>query len=487
MNEDILLEGLPALRTENNYYLVYSPYQRVFAKIPQESIKNPTIIRNLKSNGLFDFPKSAPSVAPGIKVVLNITKKCNLFCKYCWADASPLESSKMTADTALNIVKNLYSSHRIERIHFMGGEPTTNFKAIKAVTTFLSDANSDDMPVLYVTTNGVMSERIRQWLITHKFALTISWDGLDKAQMNQRSYMDGSATGPEVMKSIERFAKEDLHIRIRMTASKLNLQYLYESVNWLADHGAKYIHIEPVSPDGRGSAFSKTFAVDPEEFANEFFRIVELAEEKEIWMINSNFANLFTPKTHYCSSLKNRAYNFNPDGSISHCYKVQSKDDELAEQFVVGHYQDEGARFNVDESKSRKLSGVQVSDYPICDDHYLRNFYSGGCTYRNLAATGSWNEVDKTMHQMSNLMLRRAILHIFEQASKGKASALEGYIHFYQALASHANANNGAANTPTYINGQLGNTSMLDKVEFVSIPMTSMDPLVDIDACDICI
>jgi len=487
MNNNILVEGLPALEINNNNYLVYSPYKKMFAKVPRKILNDFSAITQLRKYGLFYFPEPFETDNRSIIVVLNITKKCNLFCKYCWADSSPFVNEEMTPNTAVKIIRNLTAPNKIERIHFMGGEPTLNFEAIQRVVTCLEDFGVDPMPVFYITTNGVMAEGIQQWLIDKRFAFSISWDGLQKAHDKQRAYVTGKGTEDKVRTSILRVAEKGLPLKVRMTISKFNLPYLYESVHWLADHGVKFVHIEAVTADGRGSEFTKAYAPNYQEFVDEFFRVVDLADEKGFWIMNSHLANLYTPKSYYCSSLKRQIYNFNPDGSISHCHKVQSYNDSLADRFVVGHYHSNKGNIKIDEAKSVMLASIDVSKYHDFGDYFLKNFYSGGCPYRNLKATGSWSKVDPMIYKMNKVMLKKAILHIYKQALKGKTSALEGYIHFYRELVPDKNEGYKANNMFSEVSRSLHPYCASHSIKFVPIPMASPNQLVEIDACDICI
>jgi len=242
-----------------------------------------------------------------------------------------------------------------------------------------------------------------------------------------------------------------------------------------------------VSPVGRGSAFASKYAPSPKEFAELFFRVVDLAEEKGAWIMNSSFANLYTPKDYYCASMKGRAYNFNPDGSISHCYKVQSREEHFANDFIVGYYRADGKYIKIDKAKSVALSSINVSIYPECEECILKNFYSGGCPYRNFVSTGSWNKVNPKMYRMSKLLLKKAIFHIYKQALQGKPSALEGYMQFYKTLVQDNIGDFEANNTLTDTDTNLDFRSRGHLIEFIPIPIVSQNQLVEIDACDICI
>jgi len=485
MNDDILLNGLPALKIDENTFLLYAPHKNVIISIPTEKIKDPDTIDYLRSMDIFKWSNTSYSNTAK-NIVLNITNKCNLFCSYCWANSSPFSNKNMSPETALNIVKHYSDKEEIERIHFMGGEPTVNFETIKTVATFFHKQKTKNFPIYYITTNGVVGNRKLEWLIENNFAFSISWDGLLSSSLRQRVQVNGDNNDEITRETILKVANSELPLRVRMTVSNFNLDTLYESVSWLANNGVKYIHIEAVSPDGRGAEFSNNYAPAPEQFANEFFKIVKLAEEKNVWLMNSHLANLYSLRNYYCSSLTKQTYNINVDGSISHCYKTQSSKDKLSDFFVVGYHSSNGKSIKIDETHSSILSRINVEKYNECENSPLKNIYSGGCPYRNRSASNSSNKVDKRLFNTSRIILREAILHIYNRALRGKTTALEGYVKFYNNLRKpeENKYNKPNVRNKKFYTGKLRNNH---SVKFIPIPVSFNNVNIDVDACDICI
>ncbi|NQT80783.1 MAG: radical SAM protein [Candidatus Aminicenantes bacterium] len=484
MNTDILVEGLPAIKINRKEYLIYAPYKNVFIELTKTQLSDVAKMSELREIGLFDFPKVAIPKEKSIKIVLNITNKCNLLCKYCWAKSSPSSKEVMSPKTAKKIVNKLSNSHLIDRIHFLGGEPTLNFKAIEAVVSHFVENEISPLPIFYITSNGVIARDKLDWLIKNKFVFSIAWDGIGKAHNDQRPLHENGKSEIIVRRTILRILHEKSSLlRVRMTISKVNLPYLYKSVDWLADNGVKYIHIEPVSPDGRGIEYARKYSVNPGEFVDEFFRVVNLAEKKQVWIMNSNLANLYAPRNYYCSALKHKVYNFNPDGSISHCYKVQNYHDPLAEKFIIGEYDDKCGVIKINRYKSNNLSALNISDNNDYKDFYLKNIYAGGCPYRSNIRQST--AIINNTGDISNKLLRRAILHIYKRAINGQNSVLEGYLHFYGMI----EGNNAGKNRKKRTNESMRLMDILEKEKMKIIPilLTSKNQYIGIDACDICI
>jgi radical SAM protein with 4Fe4S-binding SPASM domain len=378
-------------------------------------------------------------------LVFVITKRCNLKCSYCFANSSPKHREKMEPKTAVSIFKKMSQIHDISMVHFIGGEPTLNFTVIRKVKEIADKLNI--FPKFYITTNGTSSVYILDWLVDNRFTLKVSWDGL-MAQKIARPLIGGQDSGPKVERTIEHLVNRGARFCIRITATKSNLSNLVESIQWLAEHGVKYIHIEPMSPDGRGADVQGDVP-EPAEFESQFSRIIALAEEKKFWVMNSALGNLFSPSDYFCCSPRDRVHHFNPDGSISACYKVDDKTNSLANYFIKGNYEIIENRCEIQwkEKTISRLLRLDSSYYASCRSCFLRYVCSGGCPHCNLGGVRS-GEIDPRMCEIRRRILRKAILHLYERAKKGERSCLEGIEKFYHEDSLESNNScNGALHT----------------------------------------
>jgi len=311
-------------------------------------------------------------------------------------------------------------------IHFIGGEPTLNFSVIKKVKE-----RADKLGLyidFYITTNGTASDSMLEWLINNKFIFKVSWDGIGGQEL--RPFYGGESSKNKVEKTIIYLIKRNAYFCVRITATKANLPHLVESVQWLIEQGVRFIHVEPISPDGRGVTVLNEVPTI-EEFINTFYQIVALAEEKGVWIINSALGNLFNPKGYFCCSPRDRVHHFNPDGSISLCYKVEGRDDPLSQEFIVGNYHVNANCIKIQHNNGivNNLLALDSSYYPMCNNCFLKYLCSGGCPYRNLK-TGT-KEPNSWMCQMRKGILRKAIIHLYNRALEDKGSCLEGTVKFY--------------------------------------------------------
>jgi uncharacterized protein len=429
--KDILYFGLPAILLRKDEYLVYSPYCREFVILKMDQINDSKITVKLRKKGFFGttlMNKLSNRINSNSHIVtLVVTKKCNLKCRYCFANSSSKDNSNMSPEVASSIIKKISQQHTLSMVHFIGGEPTLNFPAIRSVIKCVDKLGIH--PKFYITTNGIVSKSVLNWIVDNEFTFKISWDGITHDKM--RLFPNGQGSRVKVEQTIEYLVDKDAHFCIRITVVRSNIAYLLESIQYLIEKGVKFFHIEPMSPDGRGVNIQSEVPT-PNEFISIFSQIIILAEEKGVWVMTSALGNLFNPKDYFCCAPRNRVHHFNPDGSISLCYKVEGKNDTLADKFIKGNWEVNGNQLEIYQRDKivNKLLTLTSSYYRSCRTCFLRFICSSGCPYRNLKEE-SEEEVDQWTCQIRKGILRSSILHLYKRALEGKSSCLEGIVRFY--------------------------------------------------------
>jgi len=139
------------------------------------------------------------------------------------------------------------------KVSFFGGEPTLNFDVINGVVshvkTIASSLNKDYS--FYITTNGVMSRRILEFLADNDFVFVISSDGIPTLHNFLRPSSSGSHSSKYVENTIDILVKRNIPFKVRSTISQFNVGYMTENVRYFAGLGVKTIHYEPITHAGR--------------------------------------------------------------------------------------------------------------------------------------------------------------------------------------------------------------------------------------------
>lgn len=157
--------------------------------------------------------------APASQLILIVTSRCNLRCKYCvFSEQYPHTHSYTNDEMSFDVAKasiDYYYSNYLEKVehgydkppivNFYGGEPLLNFQLIKRCVDY-SETLFETKPMFYITTNGTtLSEDVIEFLIRNDFRVTFSLDGDSENHNRNRVYVNGKATHARIMKAISQY------------------------------------------------------------------------------------------------------------------------------------------------------------------------------------------------------------------------------------------------------------------------------------------
>lgn len=199
--------------------------------------------------------------APVRSLSLAIAQKCNLGCTYCYAQEGGFgeKEKEMSAEAAMSAVNLLFSEAAAgERVHlsFLGGEPLTNRKLLRACSERAS-AMAEEKRVgigFSVTTNATLLRHDdAEFFERHGFAVTISLDGVGEAHDRLRPFKSGRGSYEQVMKNVRPLLKvqERMQVSARVTATPSNLR-LRETLDEFLSLGFHSVGFSPMlsSPTG---------------------------------------------------------------------------------------------------------------------------------------------------------------------------------------------------------------------------------------------
>lgn len=168
------------------------------------------------------------------EIVIMVSHKCNLRCKYCYYDKTSPECKSESLDMVR--VKQLLTKEFSNcsgpiRITYHGGEPFVNWTAMRDLSMWALDMRRDIK--FLVTTNGtLLSEDAKQWLKSHKdqFTVVLSIDGPREVHDSER---------PDSFDRIDRgfFVETYPTVGVKMTVSPKTLPHMYRSFLYLVNEG----------------------------------------------------------------------------------------------------------------------------------------------------------------------------------------------------------------------------------------------------------
>lgn len=167
---------------------------------------------------------------------LHLTADCNMACRYCFQEHSPVKMEKATALAACDLLFSF--GHRKNGFSLFGGEPLLCRDVIEEVLTYCEKLNEKRVgSVSYqMTTNGtLLDESFLKLADKHDIAIALSHDGL--LQDIQRVRRDKSPTLAALEEKIDLLLSHQPNAIAMLTVMPENIGLLSKSVEWLYKRG----------------------------------------------------------------------------------------------------------------------------------------------------------------------------------------------------------------------------------------------------------
>lgn len=184
-------------------------------KINLDDIENPDVVKEL-------------ILRSGLQqLILEITQKCNLRCKYCvYSESYPgvrgYNPKDMSEDTALKAIDfyfsllkegRAYNPYREPSIAFYGGEPLLNFELIKTCITHVIENYKDFNPYFVMTINStLLSEEIVTFMSQYNCEIVLSIDGPRAEHDRNRVFPGGKGSFDLIMENVKALGGSNLKV-----------------------------------------------------------------------------------------------------------------------------------------------------------------------------------------------------------------------------------------------------------------------------------
>lgn len=199
--------------------------------------------------GISKFGVKKPFV-PGAPflIVWDITKKCNLQCKHCYANASADSTDKISTVQAKKII-DILNKNSVPIISFSGGEPLVRddiFELIKYA--------SEKGIYVGLATNGTLidSEKAKQMKEAGIKFVQISLDGATAETHDSFRGVDGMYK--KAIQGIRNCVNQDFFVNVATVGTKHNLSEIPDIVSLCNDFNVKWFMLYNFVPVGRGES-----------------------------------------------------------------------------------------------------------------------------------------------------------------------------------------------------------------------------------------
>lgn len=336
-------------------------------------------------------------------MALEVTKKCNLACSYCYfREGQENKNQSMSFETAKKALSYFAPDSDIN-VSFFGGDPLLNFDLIEKVTLYV-EALAKQRKVncsFHVTTNGMLLDKdIVDFMRKHNFTLIISLDG-DESVHNKNRPAKGRHINShsKTLEGLHLLSSGNMSNRTTLrgtfVGSDVNVVERLEYLNKLCDEGfARNVSFEPASlTESTCLEFSGNYQSASEK---DFVNLRKSYGEVSQWYVDRIKRDLKARFKHYQVILKRLLYRkhsacecgagvgyaaIDTKGYIYACHRQgRSK---------IGHVD-----FGFNESLTEPWIDNRLYLRRGCVDCWARYLCGGGCRYDSLKRGRGINDPD---------------------------------------------------------------------------------------------
>ena len=360
-----------------------------------------SFIEHLYQNKFLNEEEPAKPVFPANyefmphEVTLFATSRCNLRCRYCYADAGKKNQNMQleTAKAAIDMVaKNagLAGLSRFAVGFHGGGEPTTAWEFVTEAVDYaheVADRKGLDVEI-FAATNGMFNEEQREFILKKFTNLNISIDGPADIQDYNRPKADGSGSFAVIRDNLKFFDRHGFSYGVRATVTKRDVHRMAEIVEWFkSEFNITFLHIEPVWLCGRCLTTGESAPSD-DDFIKYYTLALEKAEQLDVNLIYSGL-RLDSLLSKFCAAAGD-GFNVLPDGTVTSCYEITETDHPKAELFHYGRYDPDQKEFVFNMDKIKRLQNYSVENIDYCRDCFCKWHCAGDCISKVFDASKSF-------------------------------------------------------------------------------------------------
>jgi uncharacterized protein len=354
------------------------------------------------------------------KLVLSVSNKCNLRCKYCYANGGIYNSNEglISIDIlkrALDVFYNKFD--KIKVIQIFGGEPTLNIPAIEYICKYVkakyNNGEISELPNIGVVSNGtIVTDEIIELIKKYHIKVTVSFDGQPIVNDEMRVFPDGTGTSDIIIKNIRRLKEETGEPNtIEATYNKyhlLNNISILDIINFINTNFANIaIHIAPA-----GGSSECDFVLDNR---NAFINSVDdifrsIAEGNPVtYSLVQRIINAFNTKKYssYICEAGIGSLSVSTQGDIYPCF-IFTDDEDLQ----IGNVFDENI-FSSDKYIDCLKQFISFDKFKNkkCKNCFINTLCSG-CLGMDYRETGKMFELSEVTCDMFKKMVEKVIVNL---------------------------------------------------------------------------
>lgn len=392
-------KDLYIIKDSQNHILAYAPLrQKVFPIFNEEGSNrlkaffnnqaDPEMEKFLEEEGLLESPKgfspNRPENYEPINLTLSLTSDCNLRCKYCYAYAGDIKKNLSWGKIEAAIHLSIEASKKLKKKTFKtvfhgGGEPTLRWKEIQKATELIKKLWLGEKYFSIVTNATLITDEKAKWLKENNFRISVSLDGPKDVHDQQRVKRDGTGSFDECILGVSHLYSHQVNFGIRATITKNNIGRIKELL-LIAKAFECGLKIEPLTITGRAS--EEMSAISYEDYYMAFNDAKVFAEKLDVSFGSTYSLKLYT-RASFCAGNGN-LFCILPGGLISTCTRTTRIEDELSDDFIIGHINGKN-ELVYNAQKVHTLKSMTITSFDQCRECFAKWYCVGGCLHQRIS------------------------------------------------------------------------------------------------------
>ncbi len=330
-------------------------------------------------------------------LVLMLTGRCNLRCRYCYVDAGA-DGIDMSGETAFRAIDLFVPDTGAVTVELSGGEPLLRFDLIRKIVEYAGAVNPGVR--FAIQTNGTLLDPAKlRYLWTQRIGTGLSMDGIPDVNESLR----GGSAG--VLRALRLMEESGTGVNITVVLTRENIGKLPQFLLFCAGFSCvRVINLDILRPLGR----AVNSGLVPEkgqitDMVDGMFAILSFINERRFPPLKIREIAQAKRRRNdkeikpYCHGAAGDAVAVTPDGRLFPCASLMDMDQYQA-----------GTVWSPDLSRLQGL--VQTPLYPEkCMSCELRPVCRGGCPSRRVSIAGDIKDIcDVECHMRKEIWRRIA-------------------------------------------------------------------------------
>lgn len=349
-------------------------------------------------------------------LVLCSSSACSLRCLYCYGSGGERSNRMMDWELAKASIDFFFEntlSPGPYTLQFHGdGEPLTNFKIVKKSIKYAWEVARKRGKKVFtrVSTNGMLTEEQACWIAENFNHVTLSLDGPPDIHNRHRPKANGKASYDNVVRTMQLIEKTGALKRLNTVITTYSVDRMAEILYHIRSISKlQEIRLLPMSFCGRCEQASVP-PLDSKHFEEQFIKVMPIAEALNFKMLSViEQANYYTQ--YHCGACGLNMV-VAPNGNISTCHEVLDRQDPGAEELLIGRYDDQAGKIQIDWEKVAKLRTRTYHNLPECVKCIFRTNCAGCCLSRAARDKGTVMAVDSEACQMVKTILSKYFIEM---------------------------------------------------------------------------